>query len=121
MGSEMCIRDRPQILHQGDSRFARLFKDRAYVCDGCGSVKQYFDGQYVDYLGTKDYTPSELGYLYMQGLVDATWWCTTCHRRSGEDEDDTRVCIQVFEVDRGKRIRSLLQSGRKARWPDVRD
>ena len=57
-------------------------------------MKQYFDGQYVDYLGTKDYTPSELGYLYMQGLVDATCWCTTCHRRPGEDEDDTRVRIQ---------------------------
>jgi len=105
---------RPEERAPGDSRFAARRADRVYVCDNasCRSRKAYaeikkslpFDGQYVVLLETRGYSAAELEQRYEAKNVDATWWCSACHRRPSErDLDETRRRIEAFDIDRCER------------------
>eukprot|EP00973_Karenia_brevis_P026213 3615449-Karenia_brevis.AAC.1 len=67
--------------------------------------------------------PGILKERYLDGSVDVTWWCTTCHGRVGESPQQTRIRIRVYDADRMERTTRLLQSGwdpaehfKKSRW-----
>jgi len=105
---------RPEERAPGDSRFAARRADRVYVCDNasCRSRNAYgeikkalpFDGQYVLLLETRGYSAAELKQLYEAKNVDATWWCSACHRRPSElDLDETRRRIEAFDIGRCER------------------
>ena len=67
-----------------------------------------YDGQYLDVLGVSRRTVEELKAAYYAGEVNATWWCSQCHRRPGESLEDCRVRIGVFEIDRMERTQRHL-------------
>ena len=111
---------RPQRLPDGDARFAPKKQDkihpRVYVCDWCGSRHEFikktfqYDGQYVDFAGTRGYSPTQLSERYWAGK-NLTWYCTTCHQRPWEKLEDTRIRLGVYDDKRIERNRDLIESG----------
>ena len=103
---------RPGWLPSGDSRFAPEKKNkqhpRIHVCDRCFSRNPYtknslqFDGQYLDESARRT-KATDLYHKWMAGEMDATWLCTPCHQRPGENIGDTRLRIGVYDASRTRR------------------
>ena len=101
----------PPRLPEGDDRFnprvgPKTNQDpsgswRVHVCvhADCGGVHKYltqalrYDGAYVRKTWPLHTPPSKFYDLWFNGEIDATWWCSTCHRREGESLEATRKRI----------------------------
>ena len=128
-------RGTPPTLPHGDRRFAGKKQDRVrpkesrvYVCDKCYEEKRYwkrslpYDGQYLDVLGVRRRTAEELKAAYYAGEVNATWWCSQCHRRPGESLEICRVRLGLYDLDRMERTQRHLDLMHRrqmfrGRWP----
>ena len=53
----------------------------------------------------------ELEAAYLDGSYDMTWWCTQCHLRDGETEDQARSRIGALEEQRIDRLATLKKGG----------
>ena len=107
----------PPNLPKGDQRFAARKRDRKYICDGCGdkyelTTKAYpFDGQYVDVLAVRGRSPEEALRACWAGEINATWYCSWCHKRPDEHITDTRIRLDLVDNKRVERTKRLLAQG----------
>ena len=108
---------RPAAFPQGDTRLTeRRKRKRICICDSCGvriafgSRATGFDGHFVNDIWRSTRPFHELYDEWKKGEIDATWWCSMCHKRSsGADLNETRRVL-------GIQSRAVSRMARAAAW-----
>jgi hypothetical protein len=102
--ANMVIRT-PATLPAGDSRFFFRRKQRIYVCDKCGSSNGFkkqslpYDGTFLHRNWKEGIEPHQLETMYLDGDIDATWWCSKCMARSeGTTQQSVRWAHGLYQV-----------------------
>ena len=95
----------PATLPAGDSRFLFRRKQRIYVCDNCGSSNGFkkqslpYDGTFLHRNWKEGIEPHQLETMYLDGDIDATWWCSKCMARSeGTTQQSVRWAHGLYQV-----------------------